>query len=299
MILIRFLLAAIFFIQFFAASLYTRTADYFPLQIGNKWLYDWAAFDGIITWEIIDTLTINNRLYYLLLEEKDTPFWGKDTLLYFYHQDSQNRVWFAHPITFKETLTTRQFNRSPGLIECTYDSVNNLTRVTTLQDTNYTVFTPAGTFYHCYYFNFLLVEIHTDMVDIYAPDVGRVRVLTEGEEYILRGAFVNGVLIGDTTRTIIKKINDINPKANIILYQNYPNPFNPTTTISYDLPLRSHVLLRVYDVQGREVTTLLNGIEQPGNKSVILNADDWSSGIYYYRLQAGDFVQIRKLILLR
>jgi hypothetical protein len=83
------------------------------------------------------------------------------------------------------------------------------------------------------------------------------------------------------------------------LKQNYPNPFNPITTISYQLPLRSHVLLRVYDVQGREVTTLVNGVEQPGDKSVILDAESWSSGIYYYRLQAGSFVQTRKLVLLK
>jgi hypothetical protein len=90
--------------------------------------------------------------------------------------------------------------------------------------------------------------------------------------------------------------SDINE---FVLNQNYPNPFNLNTTISYQLPHQSHVLLKVYDIQGREVTTLVNGFEQQGNKSVILNAEGWPGGIYYYRLQAGDFIQTRKLILLR
>lgn len=90
--------------------------------------------------------------------------------------------------------------------------------------------------------------------------------------------------------------SDINE---FVLNQNYPNPFNSITTISYQLPQRIHVLLKVYDIQGREVATLVNGFEQPGNKSVILNAESWPGGIYYYRLQAGAFVQTKKLILLR
>jgi hypothetical protein len=83
------------------------------------------------------------------------------------------------------------------------------------------------------------------------------------------------------------------------LEQNYPNPFSSTTTISYQLSQRSHVLLKVYDIQGREVTTLVDKIEMPGNKSVELNAEGWPGGIYYYRMQAGGYIQTRKLILLR
>ncbi len=147
------------FLAFSESLIFAQTADYFPLQIGNKWLYNWERHNGTITREIIDTLSINNNLYYLMLEEQNSSFWGIDTLFNFYRQDSVNRIWVAHPYTLKETLTTMQFNRAPCLIDSTYDPVNNLTRVTTLQDTNFTVNTPAGTFYHCYYFNSLLVEI--------------------------------------------------------------------------------------------------------------------------------------------
>jgi len=83
------------------------------------------------------------------------------------------------------------------------------------------------------------------------------------------------------------------------LQQNYPNPFNPTTTIGYQLPSRSRVTLKVFDILGREVATLTDAIEEPGYKEVRFDAVGLASGVYFYRLQAGDFVQTRKLLLLR
>ncbi len=83
------------------------------------------------------------------------------------------------------------------------------------------------------------------------------------------------------------------------LRQNYPNPFNPVTTIHYQLPRRSHVVLRIYNTLGQEVATLVNSLEEPGDKSVQWNAVGVASGVYFYRLQAGSFVQTRKLVVLR
>jgi hypothetical protein len=100
------------------------------------------------------------------------------------------------------------------------------------------------------------------------------------------------------------------------LFQNYPNPFNPTTTIQYSLPSQSvgsaegragegsHVTLKVYDVLGREVATLVdevhpvNGVKQPGTYTVHWNASGVASGVYFYRLSSNGFVQTRKLVLL-
>ena len=89
---------------------------------------------------------------------------------------------------------------------------------------------------------------------------------------------------------------DFTPKE-FVLYQNYPNPFNPKTVISYQLPVTSNVTLKVYDVLGNEVTTLVNEEKQPGVYEVEFDASSLASGMYLYKLQAGDFVQTRKMIL--
>ncbi len=81
--------------------------------------------------------------------------------------------------------------------------------------------------------------------------------------------------------------------------QNYPNPFNPTTLIIYQLPMNSHVTLIVFDVLGREVQTLVNERQSVGTHYITLNATDLSSGVYFYRLEAGLYHDTEKLLLLR
>lgn len=83
------------------------------------------------------------------------------------------------------------------------------------------------------------------------------------------------------------------------LKQNYPNPFNPTTTISFTIPLSQMVELKVYDMLGQEVAELVNEYVQGGSHSVQFNASHISSGIYFYKLKVGNFVQTKKLILLK
>jgi len=83
------------------------------------------------------------------------------------------------------------------------------------------------------------------------------------------------------------------------LYQNYPNPFNPTTVISYQLPVTSFVTLKVYDLLGREMATLVNEEIPAGEYEVEFNAPNLPSGIYFYQLKAGQYSETRKMVLLR
>jgi len=83
------------------------------------------------------------------------------------------------------------------------------------------------------------------------------------------------------------------------LAQNYPNPFNPSTKISWQSPIGSHQILKIYDVLGNEVATLVNEYREAGRYEITFDASNLSSGIYFYRLQAGSFVETKKMILIK
>ncbi len=91
--------------------------------------------------------------------------------------------------------------------------------------------------------------------------------------------------------TSVKTTYDNFSLEEFILYPNYPNPFNPTTKINYSIPKQSIVTLKVFDVLGREIATLVNKEQSVGNYEVEFNASNLTSGIYLYRIQAGDFVR--------
>lgn len=93
--------------------------------------------------------------------------------------------------------------------------------------------------------------------------------------------------------------NDAGLPDEFVLYQNYPNPFNPETVIRFNLPIAAHTTLKVYDVTGNEVQTLINGQTEAGLHSVTFSAKTLPSGIYFYRLNSGTYSSVRKLIVLR
>jgi hypothetical protein len=83
------------------------------------------------------------------------------------------------------------------------------------------------------------------------------------------------------------------------LFQNYPNPFNPRTNIRFSLPQREHVTLKIFDLLGKEVATLVEGDLAPGEHAVVFDGNGLSSGVYLCHFKAGSFVEQRKLVLLR
>ncbi len=127
------------------------------------------------------------------------------------------------------------------------------------------------------------------------------------------GATLNGRALAQTAVTLDANAvtspatvtgveNDFIPDQ-FTLSQNYPNPFNPSTRIQYSLQKAVQVSLKIYNVIGEEVATLVNGHQEPGNYSVLLSSNNealaLSSGVYFYRLEAGSFVSTRKLMLLK
>jgi hypothetical protein len=83
------------------------------------------------------------------------------------------------------------------------------------------------------------------------------------------------------------------------LSQNYPNPFNPVTRIKYSVPKTGYLTIKVYDLMGRKVATIFDGVQQAGNYTAILDGSNLTSGIYFYRMEANGFTETKKLVLLK
>jgi hypothetical protein len=129
-------------------------------------------------------------------------------------------------------------------------------------------------------------------------------VTVYGNEVIAGGGFTvaGGILASRVAKwngnAGIKKVSENIPN-NFSLSQNYPNPFNPSTTIAFDIPITSYTKLIVYDLLGREIETLVNEELKAGSYKVNFNADRLSSGVYYYKLESGDFRQTRRMVVLK
>ncbi len=91
----------------------------------------------------------------------------------------------------------------------------------------------------------------------------------------------------------------VNQPLNFTLEQNYPNPFNPSTTIKYAVSNKQLISLKVFDILGKEVETLVNEVEEPGNYSIVFNASKLGSGIYFYQMRAGGFVETKRMSLVK
>lgn len=123
--------------------------------------------------------------------------------------------------------------------------------------------------------------------------------------YVNDSSIFIGTIDDGIWRMPLSGITDVEQPDNTILpntfrlEQNYPNPFNPATEIEYTLPIESKVKLEIFDVLGRKITTLVNKFQKAGNYTVTFNAGSLASGIYFYRINAGNFVDTKKLVLIK
>ena len=142
----------------------------------------------------------------------------------------------------------------------------------------------------------------------YAKGIGLYHAWSQGldggtfvctRQMILLGCVINGVKYGDTSMLVgINQISNEVPDRYLLL-QNYPNPFNPVTKIQYALPENSLVKITVYDALGKEVETLVDKIHTAGYYEAEWNAADYPSGVYYYKFSAGDYTEIKKMVLIK
>jgi len=125
---------------------------------------------------------------------------------------------------------------------------------------------------------------------------------------LMTGAKLNGRALAQTAVTLDAN-NVSSPVVTVVengfapqefaLFQNYPNPFNPSTRISYTIPKRDNLSIKIFNLLGSEVAELINGEIEAGSYDIDFNASSLSSGVYFYRLQAGNFVETKKMILIK
>ena len=113
----------------------------------------------------------------------------------------------------------------------------------------------------------------------------------------LVGCIIEGKTYGDVITGINSKYHKT--LSTYRLYQNYPNPFNPDTKIKYTIPHSNNVSLKVYDILGKEIMTLVDEYKISGNYEVILNASSLSSGIYFYKIITGNYIDTKKLMIIK
>ncbi len=283
--------------------------SYYPLKIGNTWIYSVtsSSFDFPPYYEqyymrrkVVDIADIGDMKYYKIGEETSKY----NSLTYYYERiDSlEGKVYqvdslFAYPdyekliedlrVELNDTIYTFRFNIPDYPVFSVVYETGNL--ITDWGD-NVEYFSIGG---------YDLVSWDYKIAKGYG-----LHNLTQGYCFgyttqFLVGGIINGGLFGDTT--FIVSADDSAPLkiSSFELYQNYPNPFNPSTRISWQSPVGGWQTLKVYDVLGNEVSTLVNEYKPAGSYEIKWDATGLSSGIYFYRITIGSFTETKKMILLR
>ena len=296
-----------FFLFFILSSLLgcTTTAQtiqdssFFPLAIGNKWIYQNGNHTYSDTVTVVDTQQVSGKLYYAVQQHS--------SYRYLWFRNDSNKVYMVDTVAVRldpsnvreyllydfsaalEDNWTVTFSSNVGIIDCDYGGK------ITLKSKNDTMITPTGTFTHCYSFSHNSPCMDAGIYkEFFASGIGRVayfEVTFHGMEILVLSYsnIITGIKDDDKTSLISK----------YKLLQNFPNPFNPVTTISFELPERSHVLAEIYDIIGRKIETLLDSDLTPGQHNVLWNASNKTSGIYFCKVATKDFTQTIKLDLIR
>jgi photosystem II stability/assembly factor-like uncharacterized protein len=289
-----------------AAVVFTGIApvesELFPLRIGNKWFYRYAANQdkGFVVREIIDTTADGYRKVsvtsYLQSGVKNSTEYWSFTEGRFYITTAPVITVSDMPVYVSSLLNDSSwgsgfyYSYSLKKTEQTYLGTRYTTQFLTSYGQGKVSFTQS---IDGIAVGIGLAYFHEHWAYIgYSP-------LSNYDTLILVGFVKNSVLRGDSTRSLTSVGSDKWISMTYQLDQNYPNPFNPSTTISFTLPSRSFVTLKIFDVMGREIASIVSEEMQAGTYSRSWNAGTMTSGMYFYRLQAGAFTQTRRLLIVR
>lgn len=267
--------------------------SFYPLQVGNRWWYKksikWMSEnkDAYFLKEIISKEILNNGFEYFKIKETGT---GYDRI-YFERIDSTTGMLYRNENEFDAEIVNLNMKYGETLKLNTgsvikYSSTRRVLFQKKVYDTkNYELLC-------CEYGGFSLIK---NIGVLYQSQ----NIVDTPEEYdTLIGGVINGVVFGDTTKVGIYE-QPIYFPANLSLKQNYPNPFNPNTKIRFSIPENGMVTLKVFDILGREVETLINKEQIAGNYEVEFNGTNYTSGLYFYQLQYNNSILVRKMLILK
>ena len=262
---------------------------YFPLQTQNNWQYRYEEAESIYALpdSVFGTTTINDTLYSAWGDKKEHPI-----LL---HQDKKGRIY--RRLADKHLLWF-DFTQSNGAqyIWAPHGADNQF--IVTVRK-NISITTYAGKYDDCIEFFFDDPDSFDDeQWYVFAPNVGIVKKQFASVTCLLASAHVDGKTITRVKQTTTNIVSGYR------LCQNYPNPFNSATFIKFALPSETSLRLDIYNVRGHKVRSLVSSRQSPGEYIVMWDGtDDFSkplqSGIYTYQLLADDFLDVKRLVLLR
>ena len=271
---------------------YSQSGNAKSLEIGNKWIYkNWSGYPGFPTEyspnieEVIKDTLINDKIYAVIRRGESPPYYT------FYERSDSMQIYYYNTLNDSELV-----------------SINFNQRDTVLNDSSIQVDT-------MFYWGKMRIMVTVDSWDFglyynsscYAEGIG-----LESKDYYSHGgfstgsyivaAYLRGMKFGDTTLVSVKSEDQF--LKGYKLLQNYPNPFNPTTKIKYIIPnvgttLMKFVTIKVYDVLGNEIATLVNGEIPAGIYNVDFNAKNLSSGIYFYKLYTNLIITTKKMTLVK
>ena len=290
-----------------------ETLSYYPLEVGNKWIFNifrreyltvgWNDIEGKMTREVVDDTLLPNGKNYFIIKQKESLFSSDWRTEYFFERiDSATGKIFRYDSTYDlplQDLTIDDLTAEVGDTLILYRYQNNSTQPVVIYESNEQKYfgeqildrkisrLPNSLYYSSYS---LTKGIGLDSLAA-GFDLGYIN-------WWLKGCVINGKVMGDTSLVVGVKDENQNRPNEFSLSQNYPNPFNPSTVISYQLAVNSKVSLKVYDVLGNEVATLVNE-EKPAGKYQVKFNTQLASGVYFYQLRAGNFVQTKKFILMK
>lgn len=271
----------------FVSSL-TLAQSYFPLEIGNRWDYETSGLGSEVdTFSVNivgDTLMPNGQKYFVL-DSAMGP--GK-----YLHADSN----FIYYYDESDSTDTPIYDLNAPLEEWysigMHANPSDSQRVQLAQIDTAIVF---GVTTRILYFDLdWLVPFTLGLSDKFGP---LYHYTAHHDPY---WTSILGCTISDTTYGTLVSVEELSELTNnFILSQNYPNPFNPKTKIRFTIPQRSNVTLSVFTLSGEKVVDLVKGELVSGSYEYEFNGSDLSSGIYFYQLKADDFIQTKKLVLLK